>query len=218
MKRPETSLYAAISLVFIFASFASGPTGLAAHGNDLSLAEQSTPKVRVLVYGFPGLGPYTMQGAETEATRIFRAAGIEVVWIDCTRDTGPVCTKVPAAATDLIVRILPKALPWTNSDVLGVAGPTGICPAAFLFFDRISALRTHTRRIPVMLGRVMVHEATHLLLPEEGHSISGLMKGQMSSDDLGLTGNAFLGLSRHAQDRLREEVLLRRGKLQSSMR
>jgi hypothetical protein len=217
MKHLETGLHAAISLVSILASFASGPTRLAARGNDLSLAEQSTPKVRVLVYGFPGLGPYTMQGAETEATRILRIAGIEVGWIDCTRDTRPVCTSVPAAATDLIVRILPKALPWANSDVLGLAGPTGICPAAFLFFDRISALRTHTRRIPLILGRVMAHEMTHLLLPEEGHSISGLMKGQLTSDDLGLAGSIFLGLSRQAQDRLREQIS-RRIEAQSSLR
>jgi hypothetical protein len=63
----------------------------------------------------------------------------------------------------------------------------------------------------------MAHEMTHLLLPEEGHSISGLMKGQLTSDDIGLAGSIFLGLSRQAQDRLREQVS-RRFKAQSSLR
>jgi hypothetical protein len=57
-----------------------------------------------------------------------------------------------------------------------------------------------------MLGRVIVHEMIHLLLPEEGHSTSGLMKGQVTFDDFDLIGNTSLGLSRQAQDRLREDV------------
>jgi len=218
MKRLETSVHAAISLVFILASFADEPTRLAAAPpNDISLADQSTPETRVRIYGFPGLGSYTMRGAEIEATRILRTTGIEVAWIDCFREAEAACTNALDTGTDLIVRILPKALPRANSRVLGLAVPASESPAAFIFFDRIATQRTHTRLVPVMLGRVIVHEITHLLLPDEGHSTSGLMKGQMTFDDFDLAGNTFLGLSRHAQVRLREEAS-RRLKTQSRMR
>jgi hypothetical protein len=63
-----------------------------------------------------------------------------------------------------------------------------------VFYDRVAALRTHTRLVPAMLGRVMAHEIIHLLLPQQDHSGQGLMRGQWSEDDLLVTSSSRLGL------------------------
>jgi hypothetical protein len=99
----------------------------------------------------------------------------------------------------LIVRPIPKALSQASASALGITDSTDACAAAFVFYDRVLALRTSTTRLlPVILGRVIAHELTHLLLPEEDHSELGLMRGQWTADDLRTTSLAFLGLSRRS--------------------
>lgn len=181
---------------------------------EFSLANQSTPEMRVRVYGFPGLTRYAIQGAEAEATRILRTAQIDVICVDCSFQAGSTCGTLPDLPTDVIVRILAKALPRANSTVLGMAGFTGSYPAAFIFFDRVTELRTHTRLVPTILGRVMVHEITHVLLPKEGHSNSGLMRGRWTAGNFDLIGGMFLGLSPRSSNLLRREACIRQSNVE----
>jgi hypothetical protein len=204
----ESNLHAVVSFFFMLTSLVRCLPGLSAEPRkEFSLANQSTPEIRVRVYGFPGLTRYAIQGAEAEATRILRTAQIDVIWVDCSFQAASRCGTLPDLA-DVIVRILPKALPRADSTVLGIAGPTGSYPAAFIFFDRVMGLRTHTRLVPAILGRVMVHEITHLLLPKEGHSNSGLMRGRWTADNFDLIGGIFLGLSPRSFELLRREACI----------
>ena len=118
------------------------------------------------------------------------------------------CTPALVGA-GLIVRFIPKALPQASSSALGIAGSTGDSPVAFVFCDRVAALRSHTRLFPVMLGRVMAHELTHLLLPEQAHSETGLMRGEWVADDLRITSSAYLGLPAHSVLLMQREVVRR---------
>jgi hypothetical protein len=100
-------------------------------------------------------------------------------------------------------------LPQASARTLGIAGSSAEYATAFLFYDRILALRTPTRPIPTMLGRVMAHEIVHLLLPEEEHTQLGLMRGKWSADDLQISSTACLGLSARSVQCLHREALRR---------
>jgi hypothetical protein len=92
------------------------------------------------------------------------------------------------------VRIVAGALPPATPNALGLAAWSGDLAAAFIFFDWVAALRTSTRFVPSILGRVVAHEITHLLLGSQSHSEIGLMKGQWNADDLRTVNSAWLGL------------------------
>jgi hypothetical protein len=190
--------------------------GLSAPGNAHSrLAPQSTPKLRVFVSGFPHLSASVLQDAESEAVRLLRPAQIQLQWIDCNSRTGPASCQLPLAQTDLVVRFLPKALPQASARALGLAECSTGYATAFIFYDRVLALRTHTRPLSAMLGRVLAHEITHLLLPHENHSALGLMRSEWSIDDLHITSSACLGLSARAVQFMHEEALRRMSSAQT---
>jgi hypothetical protein len=184
----QTMLVASLSIWFSL--------GLTAPGNaEPRLALQSTPRLNVFIYGSPELSASVLERAESEASRIVHPAQIELRWIDCASRALAASCEPPEAATDLIIRLLPKALPQAGARALGIAGSSAGYATAFIFYDRVLALRTHTRLVQDILGRVLAHEITHLLLPHEDHSEFGLMRGQWSTDDLRVTSAACLGLS-----------------------
>ena len=211
MKCRETILLASFSIGFSLA--------LTAGSSAQSLiALQSTPKLNVFMYGFPALSPSVVQGAEAEAGRMLRRVPIELKWIDCTSRVPPESCRSPQVPTNLIVRFLPKALPQASARALGIAGTSADHATAFIFYDRILAVRTHTNLLPAMLGRVLAHEITHLLLPEEDHAGFGLMRDQWSADDLRFTSTACLGLSAQSVQSMHREALRRTGTADSALK
>jgi hypothetical protein len=183
---------------------------LSALGNSQSLlALQSTPTLKVFVYSFPELSHSVIQGAESEAERMLRPVRIDLNWIDCTSRVLSASCWSPQVPTDLIIRFLPKALPQVSARAVGISGSSADYATAFIFYERILALRTHTHLLPAMLGRVLAHEITHLLLPQEDHSEFGLMRGQWSADDLRVTSTACLGLSARSAQLMHREALRR---------
>jgi hypothetical protein len=115
-------------------------------------AAQSTRKLDVLVYSFPGVSSWVLQEAEKEAARLLRPVAVELQWTDCNIQViDPRCAS-PRIRSDLILRFIPKALPQAATSALGIAGPSAGYATAFIFYDRVRALRTQTRSMPVMLG------------------------------------------------------------------
>ena len=198
----KTILVASLSVLFSLAPSASAK----AHPR---LDFQSTPTLEVFVYGFPGLSPSILREAEAEADFILRPVPIRLDWINCiSRPLTPSCFS-PQLPADLTVRLLPKALPQTSASALGIADFSDDAAAAFLFYDRIVALRTYERFLSPMLGRVLAHEVAHLLLPSEGHSSYGLMRAWWSTDDLTVTSTACLALSARSVQLMYGEALRR---------
>ncbi len=157
-------------------------------------ANHTSPDVIVRVYGVPALSSWMLRSAETEATRVLRSTCINFHWQDCGAHVPSEPCGVPAPPTELIIRFLGKSLEQAGTSALGIAGLADGSSVAFIFYDRIVATRSHTRVIPVVLGRVMAHEITHLLLPEEHHSQLGLMRGQWSAEDLRITSSTSFAL------------------------
>jgi hypothetical protein len=201
----EKSLSVAISVLVSLAPFLNASL-IAKPAPEFSLGLQSTPELTVRVFSFPGLSPWMLQAAEAEATRVLHSVPVELNWIDCISRVLPAACMSPQLATDLIVRFVAKALPNVSPTALGITDSSDSHAAAFIFFDRIVALRTHTRLVPAMLGRVMAHEITHLLLPQQGHSDLGLMRRQWTTEDLRITSSTCLGLPTRSLQFMQKEA------------
>ena len=208
--RCRENLLPSITLALLLAGFVAEPTPLIAGNATRSLVANQPDGLTVQVYGFPGLSPWTVRGAETEAERILRSAALRLTWIDCTSRVVSASCPSSRQSADLVARFLAKALPQATPTALGMAaGSSRDSAVAFIFYDRVAAMRTQTRSLPVMLGRVMAHEITHLLLPEEDHSQVGLMRAQWAADDLRITSWACLGVPLRSVQLMQREVLRR---------
>jgi hypothetical protein len=165
-----------------------------------------TPELNIRVYGFQGLSLEALPEAYTEAERLLSPSAIRLKWIDCTSPALSLECSSPQLPADLTVRIVAGALPPASARALGLAAWSGDLAAAFIFYDRVAALRTSTRFVPTILGRVMAHEITHLLLGSESHSEIGLMRGQWSADDLRTVNSAWLGLPLQSAQFMQKEA------------
>jgi hypothetical protein len=151
------------------------------------------PSVSVRVYDGSAMHASIRESAIQTARAIVGDAGIAVEWRDCT--AGPDVRRChPARAPqDLILRIMPD-VPSDPSvagstlethiagdaSVLGFAviePSTGTGTFATIVMSRVNALAQRTG-VPssFLLGRVLAHEAGHLLLGADGHSRHGLMR------------------------------------------
>lgn len=210
MTRLGTTKFSAIALAVSLARLLSEPAPLIARGTmKASPADRSTPEIFVRVYSFPELSPWILQETKTEAVNILRSASIGLRWVDCTSHVPSASCTGTVSAADLIVRFLAKALPQADPSALGIAGSSDGSRVAFIFYDRIAGMRSHSRLMPVMLGRVVAHEITHLLLPEEGHTRLGLMRGQWTNEDLRITSSTSLGLPARSVLLMQKEALRR---------
>jgi hypothetical protein len=203
-------VFTATSLLQLLAFPVLGPAAPASSALAESLrGDKSPPRLSVRVYSFAGLSPWLLHAAEVEAYRLLRKVPVDLNWVDCTSALASAACVSDLAPTDLVIRILPKALPLATADALGIAGSQGGEAKAFLFYDRMVALRTHARPLPSIVGRVLAHEIVHVLLPDQSHSDFGLMRGQWSTDDLLMASSACLALPA-ASVRLMEKEALRR--------
>lgn len=208
MSCPRNEISAAVSCMLFLSSLLGAPNALLARPGTL-LDHQSTPELSVRIYSFSGMSEWMLTGAETEAKRMLNSVSLKLRWVDCTSSVMDSECFVKPQYTDLIVRILPKALPGVSISALGITDYSDNEAASFVFYDRIAALRTHTNLVPSMLGRVMAHEIGHLLLRGQKHSDVGLMRPQWSSDDLRVVSSGCLGMPVKSVQLIRNEVLRR---------
>jgi hypothetical protein len=179
-------------------------------------ADNFVPELRVRVYSIPGVSVSLLKAAEAETDRTFNNVDLRLQWVECTPEIYPsVCAAQPSAS-ELVVRFLRGALPEASERALGISdATTGV---AYLFYNRILSLRTHTRLLPVLLGLVMGHEISHLLLPNEPHADIGLMKGQWALDELTFLSSPKLRLERKSIEFMHQEALRRIMQARNGMR
>lgn len=139
--------------------------------------------------------------ARSEVDRIYREAGVEIMWRGVTFG-GDEAERVQAAATTppgLALVVLSSAFSdkiSVSTDALG--GATGTPEQrghlAYVFYDRVESIAkaylnraqingSHEIDTVVVLAHAMAHEIGHLLLPH-GHSETGLMRADWNGSDL----------------------------------
>jgi hypothetical protein len=121
------------------------------------------------------LTPAVLAVAEIETTRIYAAAGVRATWEHGTVD--------PHARLDdvmhVVVVICDAASEGLDSTVAGrAARGTG---RVYIYYSRVALMALqHARHVGTMLGMIIAHEVGHLLLPQDSHSIAGIMRADLN--------------------------------------
>jgi hypothetical protein len=186
-------------------------------------ATAAEPKlgITVQVYNWAHVAPETLTAAESEGTRIFREAGVGVLWLNCPlspadAQESPLCAE-PCPWGRLVVRIVSDVPEGFGKTSLGVAlHDTGIY--ASVFYQRVDefakeGIATHSQ----ILGHAMAHEIGHLLLGLRGHARFGIMRGQWNVQDLRSASMGALLFSPRESALIRDAATRRmRGEIPSS--
>ena len=159
----------------------------------------------VRIYDAYGVPDDHLTKARTTVEAIMTGAGIAVTWPEC-----PCLT--PVGPGELVVRITaatparpPASLGFSLVD-LGLKAGT----LATVFADRVQTVATNAGLDEgELLGRVIAHELSHLLLGTLEHGLSGLMRGEWTATELAQQGPSEWLLS-PAQSRLIRQAIRRR--------
>jgi len=153
--------------------------------------EKTVQEITLRVFDYPHANRALLLAAEGEATRILADAGVKARWVDCPTsrddwDNYPQCQSA-WQGHGFSLRVMPKAMLGmlgTWQDSLGFASDCDMGPYcwAAVFYNRVMSLAGGAQAAaPALLGRVMAHEIGHLLLGENSHSPTGIMRANWSA-------------------------------------
>jgi hypothetical protein len=215
--RGRRSLNSGFLLILIAAGLAADPVS----GSD---GPRSTITVRV--YNYARVPRATLQGAELNAAKILRKAGVETVWLDCPLEAPgadtPLACQQPVSPAEIVLRILPRFASQHGLHRDATLGFSLVPPAnewgtyANVFFDRVEILAENRVASPSeILGNAIVHEIGHLLLRSNRHSTAGIMRAQWNDEDLRRASRGTLLFTAQQAALIRAEVSTR-NKMQQS--
>ncbi len=171
----------------------------------LAAPAEADTSVTVRLLNRAGVPRHMLETAEAEAARIFRAAGINIIWNDCS--VTHQCQKAPGPQ-ELVLSIVNEGR--TSSDLAyGVAflDPDGNGKYADVFFRRVEATyRVEYGNVARLLGTVAAHELGHLLLGAHGHSSNGVMLPSWRSKTLRDVGTGSLLFTSAEATRMRTRI------------
>jgi len=179
----------------------------------------SDAKLTLRVYNYARIDSESLARSEKVADAIFGNVGIETAWVDCPTSKAklrayPACLS-DMGTTDLVLKILPRHMAMKlrrHTESLGF-GQT--CPETepacelSVFYYRIDELATKGYKEDRILGFVIAHEVTHVLIGP-GHSEEGIMRGEWTPPDLQRISLGLpLNFTGDQSRRLRETVVRR---------
>src|SRR5580693_5762083 len=181
------------------------------------------PEVSISVHDYAGVSAPLLAAAEDQAREIFRRAGLETVWLNCS----PKLEKHEpescyfADATHLTLKISPHAMNAQvrdRIDVLGTSYPDekGAGYFAYVFYDRVRELAERRTLGHGLLADVMAHEIGHLLLGSNSHSRSGIMCGRWEAEQLRSVAEGLMSFA-PSESRLMRERLRARQSAQAKL-
>jgi hypothetical protein len=173
-------------------------------------------EVSISVHDYAEVPTPLLAAAEDQAREVFRHAGLETVWLNCSpkleRERLEPRSCYFSDTTHLTLKISPHAMNAQfrkRIDVLGTSYPDekGAGYFAYVFYDRIQELAQRRRLGYALLADVMAHEIGHLLLGSTSHSASGIMCAHWSYEELRNVAEGAMSFipaqSRIMRDRLR---------------
>jgi hypothetical protein len=179
-----------------------------------------TPLI-IRIYDAPPLATTETNEALAEAKAILTAAGFAPEWLMCQPQVTPGgrCA-LPLSAAELAVRVVtapavsgpigrtPLPLGYSLVDVQTQSGAL-----ATIYLDRVRWLASAAdARVPMLLGRAIVHEIGHLLLGHQAHSRGGVMRAVWTREAIYRSRAADWRFSGQEAQRMREAVTLRSAK------
>ena len=162
-------LVVATSLIPSAAWSQSAPAVASADSEPVTLA--------VTLLDYAQLNTGIRASAEEQCLRIFAAADVEIRWVPLGHATTDKRRAIDVVLlSDVMARrlIQGRAIPPI---VLGITGPD--IKRVYVFVDRVLHLAVQTGSDPGdTLGSVIAHELGHVLLPDNGHSPTGIMQAE----------------------------------------
>ncbi len=144
-------------------------------GWESAAAQTQTPErfsVQVLLQDDAGVPADVLERAKRDAIGVFGRSDIDLEWID----------GGTYQSRSLVLRIVARPTGTKNRSrfVVGLAPGTREAQGtmALAFYGRIRVYSAELALdVSQMLGHVMAHELGHLLLPNDAHSFTGVMRG-----------------------------------------
>jgi hypothetical protein len=149
--------------------------------------------IALRVYNAYGLSSSDLDTARIVVRQVFRAAGVQTIWRDCSGNRHESCSE-RLSANEIIVRLIrsPNGPRVSSPDhTLGVSliqSERGGGSYTSVYPDRVDAIadRFGSER-NLLLGRAIAHEVGHVLLGMTGHPVTGLMRAHWSERPLQAT-------------------------------
>ncbi len=186
-------------------------------------APEETPVLTIHVANRAEADPMTLIQAERTATEIFKKAGVESRWVDSALPSeGKPANSVYKGSFPLShiqLTILPSlivnrlGLPYNlPDDAMGLAPGSGPeRQSIYVLYGRVEAFTakhiadTHADTAQI-LGHVIAHEIGHLLLNDQTHSASGIMRSPWNLWDLQNASYGHLLFTRRQAEAIRSEI------------
>ena len=151
--------------------------------------------IRVRLYDYMRISQTELLRTTRVAEEVLQKANIRVLWQDCSADpheSRPVFDCDPQVRhTDIVVSLVPRLEDHFSSVEPGALGfsvtprnnePATMAYVGYLRVHRLSSSCAFTT--PELLGLAMAHEIAHVLLGNNSHSLSGIMRARWPSRDL----------------------------------
>ena len=123
-----------------------------------------------------------MSRAQADASRIYAALGVEIVWIVNANDPLPTAPKVTLV-------VVPKSMSVSTRFALGtaIANRTSAGRRAYAFLDKVTWFAGGTgQSLSAVLGHVIAHELGHLLIGNNSHALTGIMRSKWTQSEITL--------------------------------
>lgn len=170
--------------------------------------------VRVTVYNGLNLSSSDLSSAEQEATRIFRYAGVQLVWTTGLMG-GEVSDTTPVQSLAVLqLRIWSSAMAGrrpTSAETLGFCLSLENGDAVVLADVIEKRAAFGTTNFTRLLGLAMTHELGHLLLQSARHSVKGIMRSRWTERALMDDDRGYLRFSSGEAEMMRIKLAQRVG-------
>jgi hypothetical protein len=177
-------------------------------------------QITVRVYNYAGVASGTLLRAEEEGTRIFRKAGVEVVWLECSVSPSPegqaTPCQTPLGAITVNLKILPPSMAArfeSSREEMGFAlvlARNGSATDAWVFYQRVEdAAGSQIASPSQILAYAMAHEIGHLLLGPDHHSREGIMCARWNQKSLEDVSQGQMLFTRDQAQLIRNQVQTR---------
>ena len=150
------------------------------------------PPVVLIVHDRAGVFSAILDLAQKETGRIYRHAGVRLVWRSATSNSSESAAggNVSRWAQTFTVQVI--ILPRNDGPATGstfLMGASALSSrecggSAYVFYDQVGGFSNVQRvQLTRVLGAVVAHEVGHLLTGQRGHSAEGLMRARWNSGD-----------------------------------
>jgi hypothetical protein len=170
------------------------------------------PRIHVRVHNYAQVASEILTPAEVAAAEILGKAGVEIIWTNC----DPARTDLGEAAgcnqalgrTNLGVRIIPYfgVTPGITKRTMGLA----VGDLASVSVRRVKEEAVEFGVQPCeVLGPAIAHEIGHLLLGQQGHSPTGIMRARWRREDYERAPQGAFKFTAEQAEQIRVEVSTR---------